>query len=299
MPKNCSVDVEAVIAHFDKVFTGTNQTEIDDLKALYGMSAVTHLDDAAGAREYLASEPPNIKYSDLLPTFPLLLVSLLPSQYSIQIEVRNPIWDWQSLQPTSGPGAAFFKFCDALEVKDGQNAPESGWGLDHALPAWGTFFKDQYIPRCEFCIIVFPLMTSNSILPVCGDIDTETCLGTYDENSTFYTDTSVDNSWRSWNWIVCNEVGYLQEGPPENVPAIVSRLVQPEYDERQCQWMFPEAFDKPPEINVDKTNEAYGGWQVNVNRLFFANGQRKYLLFVALFHFHFWTVSLTRILFFR
>lgn len=49
MPKNCSADVEAVVAFFDKTFTGDNQTAIDDLKALYGLQNLTHLDDVAGA----------------------------------------------------------------------------------------------------------------------------------------------------------------------------------------------------------------------------------------------------------
>jgi hypothetical protein len=59
--------------------------------------------------------------------------------------VRNNLWDWQSLQVTSGPGTLFFKFCDALEVKDGVSATANGWGLDHALAAWGSYFKNTYL----------------------------------------------------------------------------------------------------------------------------------------------------------
>lgn len=59
--------------------------------------------------------------------------------------VRNNLWDWQSLQPTSGSGAQFFDFCDALEVKNGVSASAKGWGLDHALTAWGSYFKNTYI----------------------------------------------------------------------------------------------------------------------------------------------------------
>lgn len=61
--------------------------------------------------------------------------------------VRNNLWDWQSLQITSGPGSQFFKFCDALEVKSGQVAPAGGWGLDHALPTWAAYFKNTYLRR--------------------------------------------------------------------------------------------------------------------------------------------------------
>lgn len=53
---------------------------------------------------------------------------------------------------TSGPDAAFYQFCDALEVKDGQTAPESGWGLDHALTAWGAYFQNVTLPIRQWSI---------------------------------------------------------------------------------------------------------------------------------------------------
>lgn len=39
--------------------------------------------------------------------------------------------------------------------------------------------------------------------------------------------------------------------------------------------MFREAFPKPPVPAAAKTNAVYKGWNVKLNRLFFANGQRK------------------------
>lgn len=57
MPKNCSADVEAVINHIDETFTGKNQTAIKEIKALFGLEALTHLDDVAGARKYLSGLP--------------------------------------------------------------------------------------------------------------------------------------------------------------------------------------------------------------------------------------------------
>ena len=58
--------------------------------------------------------------------------------------VRNNLWDWQSLSPDSGPNQQFFQFCDALEVKNGVSASASGWGLDHALQAWGNYWTTTY-----------------------------------------------------------------------------------------------------------------------------------------------------------
>jgi hypothetical protein len=222
MPQNCSADVTTVIEYVDEVFSGDNQTAIQALKENWGLGNVSHVDDAAGA-------------------------------------LRNNLWDWQSLQPNAGY-ATFFQFCDQLEVKDGESAPAEGWGLEHALAAWGEFWtrEDGYLSG------------------LCGERTTEDCLGTYDPNSTFFTNTTVDNSWRSWNWIVCNDVGWLQEGvPKENgTPTIATRLVRPDYDLRQCSLMYPEAFPEPPVTNIDRVNTEYGGWEVVQPRTFFANGVR-------------------------
>ena len=54
MPANCSADVQAVIAHIDEVFSGTNETAINQLKDLFGLGGLSHLDDTAGARECFA-----------------------------------------------------------------------------------------------------------------------------------------------------------------------------------------------------------------------------------------------------
>lgn len=55
MPKNCSADVEAVINHIDSVFSSNDASAITSLKNNFGIGAVTHLDDAAGACAYLRS----------------------------------------------------------------------------------------------------------------------------------------------------------------------------------------------------------------------------------------------------
>ncbi|KAG6844350.1 hypothetical protein H0H87_007575 [Tephrocybe sp. NHM501043] len=170
--------------------------------------------------------------------------------------LRNNLWDWQSLSVTTGPGGQFFKFCDALEVNNGKIAPASGWGLDHAFAAWGAYWRNTYLTQ------------------LCGSLSAEDCLGTYDATQAYYTDTDVDNANRSWFWIVCNEVGYLQDGAPTGQPSLVTRLVQPAYDLRQCQLMFPGAFTQTVNVQVDRTNELYDGWNVSIDHLFFANGIR-------------------------
>ncbi|KAH9855013.1 peptidase S28 [Lenzites betulinus] len=204
MAPNCSADIEAAIAHLDQVFTSGSKQEINNIKAMFNMSALTHLDDIAGA-------------------------------------LRNNLWDWQNLSPASN-GGIFFQFCDALEVKDGVNAGPNGWGAEHALQAWAAYW-----------------------------------MGTYNATQDIFADISVDDANRSWTWIVCNEMGFYQDAAPLSHPTLVSRLLQPAYDERMCAYYFPEAFahlSRPPVPNVAATNKAYDGWFVQVDHLFFANGHR-------------------------
>lgn len=90
----------------------------------------------------------------------------------------------------------------------------------------------------------------------------------------------------------CNQVGFFQDGAPTNTRTLVTRLVEPIYDEvrifgliiglndlffcdqRQCTYWFPEKFKTPTPPNVDALNKAYDGWNVAIDRLFFANGLR-------------------------
>ena len=54
--------------------------------------------------------------------------------------------------------------------------------------------------------------------------------------------------------------------------------------QRQCTYYFPQKFPKGtlPQPNVLKTNLAYDGWNVHIDRLFFANGKRTFSRCVAL-----------------
>lgn len=80
----------------------------------------------------------------------------------------------------------------------------------------------------------------------------------------------------------------------------MTRLVQPNYDlvsckasgtncvyvdllpifKRQCQQMFSAAFPTEPNVDIVGTNAKYKGWNVKLDRLFFANGMRKNIVTV-------------------
>ena len=57
---------------------------------------------------------------------------------------------WQDLLLYDGSGSTFFQFCDALEVESGGKvAWPNGWGLEHALAAWGAYYKESFLPSCK------------------------------------------------------------------------------------------------------------------------------------------------------
>ncbi|KAG1770253.1 peptidase S28 [Suillus occidentalis] len=219
MPQNCSSDVQAVIAYLDQMYAANDTAGIKTLQESFALGALDHVGDFATALQY-------------------------------------NLWDWQSLVPGAYAGTWFYKFCDALEVKDGVNAGPGGWGLDNAIESWGNFWNTTYYNH------------------TCQDKDVETCLGTFVLTNPYWTNVTVDNWIRSWNWMVCNQVGFYQVGPPEGQPAIVSRILQPSFVERQCVNMFPEVFTNSPQPTTAETNRMYAGWDVDIPRLFFVNGLR-------------------------
>ncbi|OAX35798.1 hypothetical protein K503DRAFT_784827 [Rhizopogon vinicolor AM-OR11-026] len=175
--------------------------------------------------------------------------------------------DWQSLQLDVGPGAMFFRFCDALEVKDGINAGPGRWGLENAIYSWGNFWNTTYY-NYRKARLSFIVKSVETRMPA------RSCIGTYDMSESYWTNTTVNNAVRSWTWMVCNQVGLYQDDPPYGQPAIVSRILDPIYHERQCINFFPEAFASPPQPTTAETNMMYAGWNVDVECLFFANGLR-------------------------
>lgn len=236
MPKNCSADVEAVINYVDEVFFGSNTTAQQELQELFGFST-------------------NLEVAQAL---------------------RWDLWTWQDMQPNTGAGAAFYQFCDTLEVKGDVVASADGWGLDNALKAWGLHFtstasissKKLDCGENSDCInsVTRTPPSPTGVPPNRKDLHPRK-LNTRD-------DYPVDDASRSWFWLVCNEVGFTLDGPPVGQGGIVSRLNVWQDNMRDCMSTFPEAFAELPIPNVNRTLSLYGGWSVNNTRLFFANGKQ-------------------------
>ena len=118
----------------------------------------------------LSRRPSGFRVSRTTTTL-LRLVRLLrrasPLSPADETTVQQNFFSWQSLQPDSGPNGDFFKFCDALEVKNGVSAPASGWGLDNALQAWGSYWKNSFYVQSTlrfrhllYFLLISPWITS-------------------------------------------------------------------------------------------------------------------------------------------
>ncbi|KAE9406811.1 hypothetical protein BT96DRAFT_987080 [Gymnopus androsaceus JB14] len=167
-----------------------------------------------------------------------------------------PLNSWQDMSPADMSGE-FYEFCDALEVQGDRAAHTSGWGLKEALNAWGSYYKNSYI---------------NS---TCGDFSVSDCFGTEAQYS--QVNTSVDQADRSWHWMVCQEVGWFQTGPPKNssISGIVSKYNGYSNSKLACRLSFPDTYSRGyPGPDVVDTTSTFGGWNVNATRLFVATGQR-------------------------
>ncbi|KAK0437340.1 peptidase S28 [Armillaria borealis] len=231
MPKNCSADVEAVIAYVDGVFTSNDTQSQRKIQGMFGFS----------------------------------------SNLDVAQALRWDLWTWQDLQPNTGPGAAFYQFCDALEVKNGVSASENGWGVDNALSAWARWFSVNYAADTDCVDDDGPCSSSLRRPPMPAAVPDKQVIP---QELEARADYPVGDTYRSWFWLECNEIEESLDGPPIGQGGIVSRLNKWQDDLQECVTTFPEAFSTAPLPDADRINALYGGWGVKNTRLFFANGKR-------------------------
>ncbi|KAJ7580701.1 serine carboxypeptidase S28-domain-containing protein [Mycena floridula] len=215
MQPNCSADVVAAVQRIDQVLLGENDTAIAELKDSFGLGPLSTEDMAQ---------------------------ALMPNLY-----------DWQNVHPRTGY-SMFFRWCDALEVKAGVSAPAAGWGGDHALAAWGSFWKSDYY---EYW---------------CGDLTVLECLDNSPGNP-YFKSTAVNNWGRTMQWLHCKELGWSFTDPaPIGHPTITSRVIESGHDMVYCSRYFPNTFGATVTPAVDATNKKYGGRNLKVDRVVFTVG---------------------------
>ncbi|KAG8920528.1 Thymus-specific serine protease, partial [Tulasnella sp. 408] len=173
-----------------------------------------------------------------------------------------PLITWQDLQPPdfgNNGEALFFKFCDAVETKsDGTiNQSDEGIGLPQALENWAAYFKS---------------IGPDTMCPGTGGA----CFSTYNYSSDFYTNISISNNLRGWEWLLCTQLGAFPIG---GRGTIVSRLLDAAFQDRRCAHLFlsptgdAQASPYNTTQSADAFNLKYDGWNLLAKNLFVVNGE--------------------------
>ena len=112
------------------------------------------------------------------------------------------------------------------------------------------------------------------------------CWNTYNTTFEAYHDYSARNSfYRTWLWQTCNDPFFYYQGA-KNTPAelgnpVYTRLVGPEYYQRQCDFLFPPEdgytyashMPTPGKTAADINAHTDGWFNINTTRVFVTNGE--------------------------
>ncbi|RUP48834.1 serine carboxypeptidase S28-domain-containing protein [Jimgerdemannia flammicorona] len=160
----------------------------------------------------------------------------------VPVPLGIPVSFWQKTEP--GDPGPFEEFCQAFNnatTPSAQVAAYASWTTAYAANACQNQTQDDYF-------------------------------GTHDPKASKCTNTTLNNDDRSWLWQTCLEFGYWQTAAPKGHLTLISRLVTPDYFQRQCQLFFPVSIlSSKPRTNY--INEKFGGWKLEADHIFWINGE--------------------------
>ncbi|KAI8072674.1 serine carboxypeptidase S28-domain-containing protein [Gongronella butleri] len=111
---------------------------------------------------------------------------------------------------------------------------------------------------------------SELVKSFCKDKPAVKCIDSHDPRNNMYTDENDDN--RPWMYQVCTEYAYWQTANVPWRPTIVSRMLTPNWYQRQCPYFFGE-HTVPHRPAWRYTNQHYDGWHIKMNRTYFLDGE--------------------------
>ncbi|KAF8349505.1 peptidase S28 [Amanita rubescens] len=150
----------------------------------------------------------------------------------------------------------FCSYMNAMENANTKTVLVDGYPVDIGLFNYGKYTKEASLPT------------------TCTQPQTQDeCFGTF--NDTAYQITTLDQTWRLWQFQVCTQWGFYQAAPPDpNHPRIVSRFLTIDYAAKICKQAFlpGKYFTVPPQPNVTDVNR-HGGYAIAADRLAIIDGQ--------------------------
>lgn len=111
-----------------------------------------------------------------------------------------------------------------------------------------------------------------------GQEDPLWCLNTHYEWNPYFIARTLGNPWRTWYWFLCNEpIASWATGAPKESLSMVSRKIDAQYWQRQCELHFPATHGEKYGSAKGKTpttlNEETGGWLRNSTRVIWTSGE--------------------------
>ncbi|KAK3694474.1 peptidase S28 [Podospora appendiculata] len=178
--------------------------------------------------------------------------------------LATPFRYWQQTQGS----ADVMKLCRAL-VSD--NTTFDGGAVLGTVPAavknYASYFMQHFVDStCTY-------------FDVWGQDDPLWCLNTHDYWNPYIEAKTLGNPWRTFYWLLCNEpIASWATGAPKDQISIVSRKIDSNYWQRQCELHFPAANGKKYGSAKGKTpdtlNKKTGGWlRSNTSKVIWTNGE--------------------------
>jgi len=112
-------------------------------------------------------------------------------------------------------------------------------------------------------------ITTTKVTPcMSGGESADQCFSTH--NQTFYSQSDITQTWRSWPYQYCSQWGFLQTGSgvPQGVLPLISRTISLDYQEIICRDAF--GISTPPDVSIINK---YGGYNIEYSRLAIIDGQ--------------------------
>ncbi|KAK4144440.1 peptidase S28 [Dichotomopilus funicola] len=181
--------------------------------------------------------------------------------------IATPFRYWQE----TGGYQEVLNICDSLLASNGTQEHDILGTIPATVQNYATYFQLNF--RDSTC----------TYFDVWGQEDPLWCLNTHDLLNPFFEARTLGNPWRTWYWFLCNEplASWATAVPADQAssspPSLVSRKIDSEYWQRQCEMHFPPVEGKKYGSSDGRTpetlNEETGGWLRESTRVIWTSGE--------------------------
>ena len=225
----------------------------------------------AWARQCCSSQPPADPYSLHI----VLVSNALLTAFRYNDDFANALstgiggWQGRNWDPAVN-SPAFSQYCGNITANSTLHPPPANLTstVKHLVAAGGYASQSATLTTQMLNFIIW---ANTTLVQPCisGGSTTNECYTTH--NTTFYAQSDISQTWRSWPYQYCTQWGYLQTGsdvPKDQLP-LISRTITLDYESLICRDAFN--ISTPPNTAIIN---AYGGYDISYPRLAFIDGEQ-------------------------